>query len=222
MHPDLVRDIAQAIVPDELLTNWRLWVLLIVINGLVAAIGAFGGSFLRKRGETTAIRRDLDQLLDQLKKTTAVATETKTAIERLDWLEREWRATRRQKLELLLSAVYDLETWLEHMREKWLHGEQDKAEPRAIEKVKLLSTLYFPELRATAEYAWKAHADAYQFILEAGSPAGKAMLDEDLDGYEKALRNFTSGWPTKYQNVRDAVASLEAEASELMLKIARA
>lgn len=222
MQHEVIRDLAQAIVSEALLGNWRFWLPLLSLTGVVAALGAFGGSFLRKRGETAAIKRDLDELLTQLRQTTAVATETKTAIERIDWLDREWRKVRREKLEQLLAAVYDLETWLDHMKDKWLHADEAKAEPRAIERVKLLATLYFPELATVAEDAWKAHVSAYQYILEAGSPAGGAVLDKSAERYGEALDAFTAGWPEKYLQVRTAVASLESEASMLMQKIARA
>jgi hypothetical protein len=222
MSPDIIREIAQAVVSTALIESWWFWLVFICATGLSAAITAYGASFLQKRAETAAMRRDMKDILRQLKETTEVATSTRTAIERIDWLDREWRVVRRQKLEQLLTAVYDLETWLEQMRERWTHGDAVTVDPRAIEKVKVLYTLYFPELTGVAANVLNAHARAYQFILQVGSPAGNAAADGDPERYESALVKFSSGWPVVYQEVRNAVATLEAEAGKLMKTITSA
>lgn len=222
MESDQLRGLVQEALAGTVIGNWAYWVLYSGLTAMVAAIGAYGASFLTKRAETAAIQRDIKEVLTQLQRTTAVTTETRTAIERLDFLEREWRATRRQKLEQLLSSAYDLETWLEKMRDRWLHGSEDSAEPRALEKLKLLGALYFPELKTEVSDVLMAHAAAYQYILQKGSPAGEAKRRGDADGYGASLASFASGWPENYQQVVRAVARLEAAASDLMPKVALA
>ena len=162
----------------------------------------------------------MQEILRQITETTRATEEVRSAIAQSDWAAREWRTIRRIKLEELLLAAYALDQWLDLQRSKWLHGAEVDVDGKPMDKIKLLATLYFPDLQPEAAAIWSAHQKAYMFILEAGGGAGAARIAMDPEAYASALENFKSGWAPFYTATRLGIASLEEKASQVMIEVA--
>jgi hypothetical protein len=119
--------------------------LFIAITIVASALGSYLGSYLKKRGETYATKIDLQNIVNQIKKTTEATEEIKTKIAHNDWIEREEKSTKKKKLEELFSAIYESNLWL---MEELVHArDTSKLLPSTtpIWKVRLIGGLYFPE-----------------------------------------------------------------------------
>ena len=146
MTPTLIREIAETVVREQLLENWKFYLLLLAIT-LVATVGsAFLTNYIRKRAETYASKADLLELVRQLEATTKAAEEVKTAISHADWSTREWKSLRRTKLEELLTTVYDVRHWLDVDMNVRFFNEKKTEAKSPIWKLEVVSRLYFPEL----------------------------------------------------------------------------
>lgn len=222
MQTELVREIAEAIVQQQLLLNWRFYALVLSLSLVGGAAGYWLAPYLRKRAETFATKADMQEILRQLAETTRTSEEIRAAIAQEDWAQREWRSIRRLKLEELLAAAYSLDQWLDTQQAKWLHGEAAKDDGRPMDKMKLNAALYFPDLSSEVNAVWMAHQRAFMFIVEIGGKGGAARLAQDAAAYGKALGEFKGGWEPHYAAARLALDTLERAASQLMPEIAGA
>jgi len=222
MQPDLVREIAESIVRDQLLLNWRFFFLVIALGGLAGMAGYWTAPYLRKRAETFATKADMDEVLRQVALTTRTTEEVRSAVAQADWTNREWQTTRRLKLEELLSVTYTLDQWLDLQQSKWLHAKKIDVDGRPMDRVKLLATLYFPDLKPEADAVWSAHQKAYMFILKASDEPRNARMANDPAAYAVGLAKFKDGWASNYAATRVAVAALETKASATMAAFAGA
>jgi len=220
MQPDLIREIAEAIVRDQLLLNWRFYALICGLCLLASAAGFWLASYFKKRGETFATKADMQEILRQVSETTRVTEEVRSTISQADWTAREWRTTRRLKLEELLASAYSLDLWLDLQRSKWVFNEVVKSDEAPMERLNLLATLYFPELRAEAKAVWLAHQNALIFILNSSSRTTASRASKDTNAHEVALTEFKDGWQPLYLSARLAIDALERKASTLMAEIA--
>jgi hypothetical protein len=194
MNEALIQQIAQSIVKQEITGNWLIYVILIALSLLSGTAVSFCGAYLRKRGETYATKADFEELVNQLKTTTRVAEEVKTAIAKADWAEREWQTLRKVKLEELLEAMNASDTYLtQEQGHVWFQGPPPD-EKSQITKFEALAALYFPELRKeTSRFVviycdFRSRVIGVQRKLLAVDPDAQkktAVLDENLDGYKK-------------------------------------
>jgi hypothetical protein len=222
MQSDLIREITEVIVRDQLLLNWRLYVVVGGLSFLASTCGNWVSSYLKKRGETLATKADMQEILRQVSATTRATEEVRSSISQADWVAREWRTTRRLKLEELLAAAYSLDQWLDMQRSRWVYGAAPVSDAAPMERLKLLATLYFPELRGEANAVWLAHQNALVFILESGQRTSASRNAMDVAGHQVALDQFAADWKPLYESARKAISALESRASALMTEVAGA
>lgn len=222
MQLDLIREITEAIVREQIILNWRFYALIGGLCFLASVAGHWLASYLKRRGETFATKADMQEILRQLSETTRVTEEVRSVISQADWAAREWRTTRRLKLEELLSSAYSLDQWLDLQRSKWVYDEAVTADEAPMERMKLLAMLYFPELQAEATAVWIAHQNAFTFILGIGKRTHASRNTKDVNAHQIALNEFAEGWKPLYQSARIAIAALESKASKLMAEVAGA
>lgn len=150
MSEALIREIANQILRETLIQNWLTYAILAALLVISGAVSAYGANYLRKRAETYATKADFDELLRQLRATTAAAESVRFAIAKADWAEREWQTLRRVKLEELLTAMHTATHHLDtEMNARFFDG-ATPTEASPIWKVEALSSLYFPELLTEA------------------------------------------------------------------------
>jgi hypothetical protein len=146
MNEAALQDLARQIAQQQLHLSWPYALILVALSAVVGALANFAASYFRRRGETQALKADIDELLRQSKAMTHATEEVKTSIAQAAWASREGRTIRRAKLEDLTLAVYEMQEWLTKRRNSVVHGAEMDAGPSPIKKVVVLAKLYFPEL----------------------------------------------------------------------------
>jgi len=220
MNAELVREIADQIVREQLLLNWRFYALIGAMSLVSGVIGNWLSSYMKKRAETYATKADMQEVLRQIEATTKATEQVRVAVSHADWVAREWRTTRRTKLEELLAAVYALERWLEMQQSKWIYKEPGTYDQAPMDKVSLLANLYFPELKAEIEQVVLTHRRAYSAILATARKTTAAH--HNLPDYEAAMQEFVQQWQPVCEAARRAIVVLEAKCSSLMRDVAGA
>lgn len=188
---------------------------LLLIAFAAPALGAFLGAYARKRGETAAIKTDLERIKSQLAATTRVAEEVKASIGFEDWHARESLALKRDRLEEFYRVVWDHELifmpWWQHMSfDK--QGQRPQSGERELARLRTLAALYFPHLQALAtQYSIKVlgmSTKAIEFSgLYAADPVGTA---------DQISKYHSQEYPIMDQIRRSLLDGIAAEMPRLM------
>lgn len=212
MDNHLVSELAAAIDAELLFTNWRLYALTLAVLLLSKAIDAYFVRYWAKRADVKAAGADLQEVIRQLKATTAAAEAVRAQISKADWLDKEWRSIRRVKLEELLSSADGM---LETLGYKAADDPESPTNNDA-NKLKMLCALYFPELRQDVTDLYVAFKECRIHFLESQSDFANALTegvaDEVLEEYRLRQRQL-------YSVFVQAGFTLEKAAAELMQEI---
>lgn len=144
LSPNDLGALARAIADESLANDWRFYALWGLVTLVTAAIGAYAGAYLRKRGEVAGIRADFQALTQQLRENTRITEQVRTDFAHQDWATREWKTLRRVKAEELLNEVRQAMHWFKEQGENHLFREL-KLFHETGEKIHTLALLYFPE-----------------------------------------------------------------------------
>ncbi|HEY6898381.1 MAG TPA: hypothetical protein VI279_14065 [Rhodocyclaceae bacterium] len=187
MSEALIREIANQILREVLIQNWLTYAILAALLVISGAVSAYGANYLRKRAETYATKADFDELLRQLRATTAAAESVRSEIAKADWAEREWKTLRRVKLEELLTAMHAATHHLDTEQNARFFDEELPTDASPIWKVEALSSLYFPELSLQASAFSLMFAQYRSWVIDvqaqlstAGNDPGKRQAVFDI------------------------------------------
>ncbi len=210
MNESLIREVANQVVQQSLLQNWRLYVVLLALALLAICANALLRRYFEKRGELLATNADLQEILRQLKSTTEVAEQVRAAVSHADWAAREWKTIRRIKLEELVEVSLSLEAWLDEQRSAWFFpGEKACGGRSPTDRVSMLSALYFPELAQVSTSLENAEHRAYAWIVNV---AARAMQIPDIQTRGNYYEQVRPEWEPLYKEVRVAVKKTKTEA----------
>lgn len=215
MTETMLREIATQIAKEQFLLQWPVYALMLAVALVVGVGAAYLGAYARKRGESFATKSDFDELLAQLKATTAVAEEVKASVSHADWAARERRTLLRLKLEELLQAVHELQLWQDEERSKCIFGSTKDPGPSPLPKVERLAGLYFPELKKEVYDFCQSHRQ--MFITLTKSQQALLAAVKDVAAHKAALEEFSADWITQYQSQLGEVSAIEEKAQEVMV-----
>jgi hypothetical protein len=205
--PSDAREIAQAIVDGSIWKNWAFYALVLGGSFIASTAGSFLGSYLKKRGEHLATKADSQAILDQLRASTRAAEGIRAEIESQHGEAATLRNIVRDRLEILVTATFDLELWLEQMRNKAIEGEVFDVESGPITKIEALQSIHFPELDPEClqlrmainrhiQWLLRVLEEAMATIARARAIGGQLQIPE-LDNFDRvgretreALRRF--------------------------------
>jgi hypothetical protein len=217
MSDTLIRDIAEQIFREEIIFNWRFYVLTFAVLLVSTTASAFITSYIRKRAETYATKADLEQLIEQLRETTEAAEEIKTAIAYSDWTTREWKTLRRVKLEELVTAAYAARQWLDKdMHARFLNEPKD-SDASPIWRMEVISNLYFPELIVETHALHLAYYDYATCILDVHTKL--SIAGTDIAKREAVWDAAMPELKAQHQKLRDSTAALGLRAPAVMKEI---
>ena len=193
MDQDTIQKIAQEIIRQLPIYSWQLLAVQAVLTFVAFGGGAFFGAYLRPRPDKADVDVAPVQVHDDAK-----PVETVTAdLGQENWRTREWSNLRRIKLEALLNKMHDCEPYLEQLRHRPAKA-TNLEERDPLSELEVITTLYFPELKAEVDdYVGKCRAQKTT-ILEVRSDARKS--DAPLQPLETGGTDLTG---TEFEAVRD-------------------
>lgn len=214
MSEALLRELAKKIAHEQFLLQWPIYALMIALAIVIGIASAYLGSYAKRRGENYATKTDFDELLKQLKLTTATAEEVKATVSHADWASRELKTLRRLKLEALLQSVYELQEWQSLERDASIFNSGKDTGPSPIPKIELLSGLYFPELYVPLHDFCQIHRN---MMIEVFSTSSK-LLDAAGNFAEQQLirQQFSETWSNLYQSQLGAISVVEKASRDIM------
>lgn len=216
MNETVIGDIAHAVAIEQFHLQWPFYALLLAMTLVLGFGAAFIGAYAKSRGEALATKADFDDLLKQLKATTAAAEEVKTQILHADWASREMKRLRRTKLEELVKAMHDSQVWQEAERNFVVYGIGVSPGPSKHSYFELLVGLYFPELSTVAYAFTLPHR---QIMAEAYGTKGKILNAKDADEHLEVVRQSNKSHERMYAAQVDAMSKLQARAREVMAQL---
>jgi len=119
MDPQTVKDIADQIVGQTILLEWRTWGIQLALWLIGTAAVTFGAAYFGKRGEHKAIESDFDDLKLQLAGNTKLVTE----IAHKDWAQKKWKTARRIQIEKLALILVEIDEWASSLPQKFINDE---------------------------------------------------------------------------------------------------
>ena len=217
MTETLIRQIAEQIVREELLENWRLYVLVIAIAALSAVATAFSSSYFRRRGETYATRSDFSELLAQLRETTKAAEGVRSEIAHADWKSKEWKTLRRIKLEELMLFMYETRDWIADQGIAKIFGSEPSVLRDQQPILDLTARLYFPELWSDVQACSVTISQMKVMVLEAA--LAKLNSKNDINLFYTEVEKYKSTWYPAYQTLLKQIGDVEKKAPEVLRSI---
>lgn len=160
LNEALIKEIALQVVQQGLLSNWLFYAVLFALSLVSGAIGAYLSKYFGKRGETAATKADFDEITRQLKETTKISEEVRSSVSHKDWVAREWKTTRRIKLEELVNHAMSVNDWATNLLssysetlsesklfdERKMENERIRFSSSPAEKSVAISVLYFSDI----------------------------------------------------------------------------
>jgi len=184
---ELIKTIANEIVNQAILSNYRTYLLITAISLITGSLTAFLYSYFKKRGENFATKTDFNEILSQLRETTKSTEEIKSKINAKFLDEHKLKILVREKLEQIISETFELELWLERARSQALHCELPDTNASPISKIEMYQSIYFKDVEKELTALCNSYYPMVNFILEVAEKAIKGKLP-NLDDYKN---NFT-------------------------------
>lgn len=150
MNDVLLQQLAREIAKQSTIDNLPFYVALLAASFIGTTLGSYLRARMAKRGEIAATKADADEILEQLRNTTATAKSVELSLSRGDRIQREKNSLKRTKLEQLIVAAYAISEWVSSDNKQALRGEPP-VDACPINEFVMLSTLYFPELKEKAK-----------------------------------------------------------------------
>jgi hypothetical protein len=180
MSETLVREIATKIFEETILHNIYFYLIFLVVSIIGGAISTFTKGLLQKKGEQFATKTDLNDLIEQIKKTTQAQEEIKTSISHIDWSNREWKKIRITKLEELLDSINTYRDEALRFQTIMMSGNLDDKKTATNTPPKwtnnIIASLYFPELENKVSELYKLISETNkQSIIFAITKEGTKM-----------------------------------------------
>lgn len=181
-------------VPSE---HYGIYILVFAVSFLASLIGSYLGAYFKRKAENLATKEDFEDLLGQVKKSTELTEQIKLDLSHKDWATREWKLTRRIKLECFMKCLGEVSNWLLNYRFARLSGGEPEKEDSPLKEARMLAILYFPEFEVLVRKCWEVDIMYREKVLEVkvgdlaiadAEPELKRYLDS-LAKYQVELEN---------------------------------
>ena len=170
-----------------------------VLAVIAAGVGAFGGAYLRKRGEDRAMRENFDAIREQLKATTRDTEEIKQQLSGHAWRSQQQWCAREQYYSKLLSHLHGFRMTLDDLSDYYLEpGTEHMPDNQRGER--------FHKLLAQA-------SSAYRDVQKLLGPAAIFLSPQSVQSLEKmfaehwGLANFDAVCTADYVNGANKLAT---------------
>jgi hypothetical protein len=216
MDADTIQKIAAEVAKNLPQHVWYLLAVQAVLVCLSAGIGAYFSEYLKTKGKNLATRHDFETLQAQLRENTELVENVKAEVGQKDWAAREWRNTRRTKLEEVLVKMHDCDEFADRFRTTSLEGvTYNERDP--VGELETLGILYFPELKDEVF----GYAAAHRQHIVAGSVLANELIRDrtDLAKREVHYAAYMSGYQDRLSATSVAQRKLNSAARRLLVQI---
>ena len=219
MDATTISAIAKQIVDQELIQNWKFYLILLAVTFVASAISSFAISYFRSRGQHFATKADFEELLSQVQQTTEATESIKQSLSHQDWVVREFKTLRRIKLEELLSAAYETHHWLDQCRSEALFSGAAVSAPNPSAKLEVIGGLYFPELKNELAAFRMAFLVYKNWMIESQAKVTPAKFANDAKAYNAAMDGIQKSFEDVHVPLLKCTTALEGGARSLMAEV---
>lgn len=209
-------------------SDWPLFLALAAVIVLVIGSHVQLRRHIRREVETLAPREDFYRLVDEQRQVNEELARMAARLADAPSPKGNDLALKRDKLEELMTAVYELLFWLDREKSARLFNAPVRTEEAPVKKVMALARLYFPELDGAAAILYSVYSRVMIGLLRCELSLAQAEGDENrrreiLGEWQKQYLAFLSelseatramgtecaklaggaGWPTAASAVRD-------------------
>ena len=146
MAPDILRSLAEDISRQIVLNNWLFYVIFGSLTLVVSALGAYLSTYMSRKAERLASRRGFEQVLEQLKQSTALTESIRADVHSLAARTEKLRWLKSEKLEeYLVETLRSADFMSKDMQHRFFDSPASSDEDPFM-RASMLQTLYLPEL----------------------------------------------------------------------------
>lgn len=188
--PSLV-ELAHQIADGRATGNLQFFVVLLTLAALAALVVWFLAPYLNERGKLLAAAETVGRRLDEIRQATELSEQIKARISHGDWTVKEYKILRRQKLEQLLAAAYNVQVFSNS--DSTIDRTQVSLtleSKKHIVDFELLSVLYFPELSSESTALVRVHTELSRWLVSKRSTLAQGSLQ--LEYEEKIFERIRS------------------------------
>jgi hypothetical protein len=247
MDKEIIERVVNDVINNSFVMSWKFYVLYALTTFVVACGAAYLAAYWAERGKNFATKTDFDELKKHLAINTKIAEEIKTNISHEDWVLKENKTLKRVKLEELLLALYEVETWLDNYRAAQLYYDEEFKQKSPMFKVEVLANLYFEDLAVeirnykvlyrvltmtlmTAKQELLDLKSEEEAIKDAVAMKNNALIDDALLSREqlrhqnkmKVIKKANDDYVKVFADFYVAQHKIEDKAADLMAKILEA
>ena len=203
MENEPVHKLAIEILNNDFLPNWQLYLIMLAL----AFVGAFFGSLIKgfgkEKSKYLAIESSLETIKKQVKLSTEVSEEIKSAIEHEVWRKKELELLRRKKLEEYFYNVSLLNDSLNHDMIAKYFDHKAEYNQEAWVKADLIQALYLPELEDEHLKLSKAVEEFQEWVSEGLFIIAKRNTSND----EAIFKQHMKKQPEKLKTLVNPIAT---------------
>lgn len=174
MSPEEIRVTLEAAVSEGLRFPWWSYILAF----LLSMVGAYCGSYIKRKAEDRATQENFDKLRKQLRKTTQDTEEIKVTLSRKNWLTQQQWAIREQHYMSLLAHLTKLKISLQDRDSYYMEPGSERDGSRSEGK-------HFQELVRVGH-------ESYQAIRELIGPASVFLSGKAIESLEQLVSGHWS------------------------------
>ncbi|MGJ0486583.1 MAG: hypothetical protein ACR65R_18895 [Methylomicrobium sp.] len=205
MNTDLAGQIAEKIVSEAIIENWKFYILVILLSGIGSYFASLIKGYANKRGENLATKADFNDLMAKLKESTETTEQIKHDIEHHVWRKQQIEELRRKKLEEFLIHIYVVKEQLMKEVNNLYFGTTGDIDIFASNKAIMIRLLYFPELATE-------HGNFLQMYVNFRKWIGEGMTENASGTISQEHRNKLA---THISSLETAISRVELKAAEM-------
>jgi hypothetical protein len=181
--------------------DWLFYFILFGIVGLGSFIGSFLNEYAKNRGQQLATKADLDEIHNQLKRSTEITEQVKSDIEHGIWRAKELEMLKREKLEEYLVNYYQTIENVHKKTQRTFFQNESQFDEACDVKLSMLQLLYLPELDVAHVEFLKANGEFLEWLAEGQKELSEKLKNgtkypvlssDHMEYYSIILRNFNT------------------------------
>ena len=178
MDPEKLEQIIREILTEGFTLRWYVYIILAIVSFLAGVLGTYMSAYFKKRAEHLATRADIDEIVEQLKKTTAATEEIKGKISKEVWVEQKRWDLKRELYSSLLENLYQARDAVSNIMESEERvSSKDEATKKSAEEYR--------------EKQWDRETQAVQIVSRITATAGIILSIESINVLENLLNEWT-------------------------------